>query len=552
MGMYLEHFALNETPFAITPDPRFVFLSERHREALAHLRFGIAQGGSGGFVLLTGDIGTGKTTLCRLLLEQLPPAVQPALLLNPRVTALELLESLCDELGVKVARSDRRSGKALVDALNAHLLAVHARGAQVVAIIDEAQNLSADALEQVRLLTNLETSTAKLMQIVLLGQPELRTVLAREDLAQLAQRITARYHLSPLGPDDTGAYLRHRLAVAGSRRFPFTRSAVRALYDRSGGVPRRLNIVADRALTGAFAEERHEIDARLVHRAADETLGEMDTHRSPWTALVIGALALLAIAVLAVTVVPRTPVSATPPVTSARSAAPGPSALAESRARRSAQSPQAPSGLAAGSGALEDDDAVTRLLALWQLPPELSGRTCDADLAPGVHCLRGVGSLERVKRFGAPVLVEIERDGTPVTRLLLDIEPERVRLAGAKGDLLLGRAAFEQHWLGGFRAIWRAPAVLPESIARGSGGAPVMWLEQALAAAGVSMDGSHRAGRFDAGLEAGVRALQRQHGLREDGIVGRETQWLLASRAQFAASRPDASEPNAALQVPLR
>ena len=198
--MYLEHYGLSEPPFSITPDPRFVFLSERHRDALAHLLFGIGQGGGGGFVQLTGEVGTGKTTLCRLLLEQLPENTRVALVLNPRLTPVELLETICEELHLDL-EGRRGSLKALVDALNAYLLDAYAQGLRVVLIIDEAQNLSVDALEQVRLLTNLETPTQKLLQIVLLGQPELRAMLARDELRQLAQRITARYHLTPLDAD---------------------------------------------------------------------------------------------------------------------------------------------------------------------------------------------------------------------------------------------------------------------------------------------------------------------------------------------------------------
>ncbi|HEX5755474.1 MAG TPA: AAA family ATPase, partial [Arenimonas sp.] len=213
--MYLEFYGLKEAPFSITPDPRFVFLSERHRDALAHLLYGIGQGGSGGFVQLTGEVGTGKTTLCRLLLEQLPEDTRVALVLNPRLNPVELLETIAEELRLDLT-GKRGSLKALFDALSHFLLEAYAQGLRVVLIIDEAQQLSVDALEQVRLLTNLETPTQKLLQIILLGQPELRDMLARPELRQLAQRITARYHLRPLDAHATGAYLRHRLTTAGA------------------------------------------------------------------------------------------------------------------------------------------------------------------------------------------------------------------------------------------------------------------------------------------------------------------------------------------------
>ena len=294
--MYLSHYGLAEPPFAITPDPRFVFLSERHRDALAHLMYGIGQGGSGGFVQLTGEVGTGKTTLCRLVLEQLPENVRVALVLNPKQTPLELLETICEELHVEVP-GRRRSLKTQIDSLNAYLLQAYAQNLRVVLIIDEAQELSRELLEQVRLLTNLETSTQKLLQIVLLGQPELRETLARPALRQLAQRITARYHLAPLQGSETEAYLRHRVRVAGASAFPFDDGAVRRLHALSAGVPRLLNVLGERALLAGYVHGRQRIDARLVSLAASEVLPGNGAGLAPWRvaawcAVILGACAL--------------------------------------------------------------------------------------------------------------------------------------------------------------------------------------------------------------------------------------------------------------------
>ena len=282
--MYLSHYGLAEPPFAITPDPRFVFLGERHRDALAHLLYGIGQGGSGGFVQLTGEVGTGKTTLCRLVLEQLPENVRIALVLNPRQTPLELIETICEELHVE-QESRRRSLKTQIDALNAYLLKAYADGLRVVLIIDEAQELSRELLEQVRLLTNLETPTQKLLQIVLIGQPELRETLARPGLRQLSQRITARYHLTPLQPNETGAYLRHRMTVAGASAFPFDDAAVKRLHLLSGGVPRLLNVLGERALLAGYVHGRQRIDAALVDMAAAEVLPATTPDSHGWRIL---------------------------------------------------------------------------------------------------------------------------------------------------------------------------------------------------------------------------------------------------------------------------
>jgi len=299
--MYLSHYGLAEPPFAITPDPRFVFLSERHRDALAHLMYGIGQGGSGGFVQLTGEVGTGKTTLCRLVLEQLPENVRVALVLNPKQTPLELLETVCEELHI-VAAGKRRSLKTQIDSLNAYLLQAYAQDLRVVLIIDEAQELSRELLEQVRLLTNLETATQKLLQIVLLGQPELRETLARPALRQLAQRITARYHLTPLQLSETGAYLRHRISIAGASVFPFDDAAVRRMHALSGGVPRLLNVLGERALLAGYVHGRSRLDAGLINMAAREVLPRSSHDGGAWRilgwALVLGGALLLALALL--------------------------------------------------------------------------------------------------------------------------------------------------------------------------------------------------------------------------------------------------------------
>ncbi len=273
--MYARFFGLERDAFSIAPDPRYLFMSERHREALAHLLYGLD--GGGGFVLLTGEIGTGKTTVCRCFLEQVPTNCNVAYLFNPRLNALELLQSICAEFGV-VPTSGGAAGSAAatslrdcIDALNRFLLGAYAQGRNNVLVVDEAQNLSAEVLEQLRLLTNLETSEKKLLQIVLIGQPELREMLARPELEQLAQRVIARYHLGPLGAAETAHYIQHRMAVAGLvGPLPFEPAALRRMHALTGGVPRRINLLAGRALLGAYALGAHRVDRRIVARAARE------------------------------------------------------------------------------------------------------------------------------------------------------------------------------------------------------------------------------------------------------------------------------------------
>ena len=267
--MYNRHFGLSRQPFSIAPNPRFLYMSRQHREALAHLTYGARS--SDGFAQLTGEVGTGKTTICRCLVERLPQEVDVALILNPRVTALELVASVCDELEI-VYPKGTTSIKVLTDVLNAYLLQSHAVGRRTVLIIDEAQCLGADALEQVRLLTNLETSNAKLLQIILVGQPELRELLARDDLRQLAQRITARFHLSPMTRTETAAYIRHRLQLAGARSAVFDERVIDMVHNLANGIPRLINVLCDRAMLGAFAEGVAVVDARIMRKAANEVL----------------------------------------------------------------------------------------------------------------------------------------------------------------------------------------------------------------------------------------------------------------------------------------
>ena len=296
--MYTKFFGLTEKPFSITPDPRYLFLSGRHADALAHLLYGINE--AGGFIQLTGEVGTGKTTVVRSLLAQTPENAEVALILNPRMTPPEFLLSICEELGIGVDDESQHSVKDLVDILNDYLLRAHGHGQRIVLVVDEAQNLDPAVLEQVRLLTNLETNTRKLLQIILIGQPELRELLARQDLRQLAQRITGRFHLDPLSKAETTAYARHRLRVAGATSDIFTPGALSELYRLSGGVPRVINVLADRALLGAYTQDQHRVARGFVRRAAMEVF---DRHVPPWwlpwaagaataVALLLGTLAV--------------------------------------------------------------------------------------------------------------------------------------------------------------------------------------------------------------------------------------------------------------------
>jgi general secretion pathway protein A len=269
--MYLNYFGLNDNPFSIAPNPDYLYMSPRHKEALAHLTFGLRE--SGGFVMLTGEVGTGKTTVSRKLLQQLPENTQVAMILNPTLSALELLATVCDELGLNY-QAEKGSLKSFTDLILSKLAANHQAGINTVLMVDEAQHLLPEVLEQLRLLTNLETNREKLLKVVLIGQPELQQLLKRNELRQLAQRITARYHLLPLTSPEVRAYIAHRLNVAGGDISIFSQSTLKAVHQITGGIPRVINLLCDRALTLAFTKQQAVVKKSVFFAAAEQILGD--------------------------------------------------------------------------------------------------------------------------------------------------------------------------------------------------------------------------------------------------------------------------------------
>jgi general secretion pathway protein A len=542
--MYLAFFGLNEKPFSITPDPRYLYLSVRHAEAMAHLLYGVNE--AGGFVQLTGEVGTGKTTIVRSLLAQAPKNAEIALILNPRMTAPEFLLTICEELGIGVPDSATESLKDLVDILSQYLLRAHAGGRRVVVVVDEAQNLAPEVLEQVRLLTNLETNTQKLLQIILIGQPELRELLARNELRQLAQRITGRYHLNPLSSEETTAYVRHRLRVAGATADIFNRFALDEIYRLSGGVPRVINVICDRALLGGYSMDRHRITGPLVRNAATEVFGKRFT--PPWlpwagTAAVAVILAVGSLALWRLQPWSWAHARAATPAHAAPPPSPSSHAMVDTTATPAAVKPPAPAATAGArqteplsalltrySSDTSTDAAFATLFGLWGIHYAPDGTDpCTQATQHGLACLTERGSLGQLRLYNRPaILMLTDTTGGSHEVVLTRLDGEQASIDLGKAPHQVGDGELSSYWMGDYVMLWRPEAAPVQTLSVGMRGSGVRWLRQSLdKLAGVSDPGS--AGDvYDAGLTRLVRRFQRNHRLTVDGIAGVRTQVALA------------------------
>mgnify|MGYP000987965704 CR=1 FL=1 len=521
--MYQHYFGLAEAPFSIAPAPHFLYMSQRHQEALAHLLYGL--GGDGGFVLLTGEVGAGKTTVCRSLLEQIPESCDLAYIFNPKLTVAELLSTICVEFGIECP-ADNTSVKTFVDRINAHLLDAHARGRHAVLIIDEAQNLSPELLEQMRLLTNLETNERKLLQIILLGQPELATMLARPELRQLAQRIVARYHLGPLSQAEVAAYVRHRLAVAGTQRPLFPPSLMGRIYRLSGGVPRIINVLSGCALLGAYAQGKERVDRATLARAAREVFSRPDQPRRLWPRALAGALLLAGVA-LALTA--YWPAQRPDAVASGISVSPQPKRLPAA---------PLPARLVWPEGQAEmtsEASADAALFKAWGVAYQ-GGEACREAEAFGLACRGGRGGLEELRQINRPALLRLRDErGREFAATLVALGETSATFSVAGVTRTVALAALAQQWSGYYRLLWRPPASVRGTIRPGDHGDAVAWLRAALASPAGRPDTGEAV--FDAELVARVKRFQLAQGLIPDGSVGGQTLIRLLGEVDHAAPR---------------
>ncbi len=566
--MYAQFFGLKHEPFSIAPDPRYLYMSERHREALAHLLYGV--NGGGGFVLLSGEIGAGKTTVCRCFLEQVPRRCNVAYIFNPKLTVVELLKSICDEFHVPYEHSGPQFAqvpptvKDYVDPLNEFLLRTHAVGQNNLLVIDEAQNLSAEVLEQLRLLTNLETSDRKLLQIILIGQPELRTMLARPELEQLAQRVIARFHLEALSPAESEKYIAHRLQVAGmTGTMPFNREARARIHALSRGIPRRINLLADRSLLGAYASGKSRIDREIVDKAAVEvfgTLGVPQAERSlPERRVVVAAAALAGVALAGVIgaaafgVVQR-PAPSAALASGATASAPkaGTSAAASGASRAVATLAKAASAAASGASAPagvspsapSDVTAVTTAADPAELLSALGPAARTEDLAwhelagawgvavadgepcrrlarqMRLQCFRGSGSLASLRQLDRPVILTLRGEhDEPLYAVMTGLGPQSAVLQTASARRSVSLLTLAQMWRGEFATLWRMPEGYRASAGEDSGNAAGQWVAARLTALQSSPRASD-ARENEVPLKSRISAFQMAQGLKPDGLAG--------------------------------
>ena len=558
MSIYLQHFALKREPFSIVPDPDFLYPSQQHRQAVAHLKYGLDR--EGGFILLTGEVGTGKTTLTRTMLQRIPAHVRVAYVLNSKLNETDLLASICDELAIKLQKSKNLSfSKICIDALNQDLLASHAKGQKTLIVIEEAQNLSADVLETLRLLSNLETNTHKLLHILLVGQPELLEILGQKQLRQLNQRVVSRFHLLPLDQSELPNYINHRLHHAGAAGPIFDQGCIKMLFRLTKGVPRLINLICHQSLLAAYSLGAKSVSPALVKDASVEILSGLDngkpsTSNKPLIVLLLLVLVMVSVFML----LPQSTldslgflVAADKPnaeiVTSKAenivSKGTGPTAedvnenynellvvndlVADSVEQSDTLSFIVEESII-GSGFTETSNPLVNLLAAWSIA---SSEVYSPEAFAGIATTFGLQS-EKVTQAAPWMLNAIDRPGIVVLNenggllksyLLTYIDDDSVTLKMKNGEIDLDLDQFKDRWTGSFLYLWRPHKEFDLLMQGDTDQLAMSWLQEKLSMDDEGIEKVIAGGRYTEAVKDQVVGFQRRHGLKADGIVGRQT-----------------------------
>jgi general secretion pathway protein A len=542
--MYLDFYSFREKPFNLTPDPRFIFLSRSHREAFAHLLYGINN--RAGFMVLTGEVGSGKTTVLRTLFNHLPAdRFRTALIFNPSLSSLELLQSINRELGVPSDTSDNRGP---LDALNLFLLQQNAEGRTVVLAIDEAQDLEASVLEQIRLISNLETDRKKLIQIVLAGQPELMRILNRDELRQLSQRITVSYHLEPMSLQETLRYIDHRLKVAGGGdKVTFSKGSLNRIYRYSRGLPRLINAACDRSLLAGYTKDTRKIGSRIAVAGIKDlrrnTAYRARKRRLIWIPVFVLLAALVAVGINSKWV--RNFIGQFNASYRMQTAGKLQTTKELQTTEQQAESKsimmdeELPRPMASELGEVSESESIryafNALAASWNIPPILESGDLDQlnrmeqkGLGQGLRLYRFFGNLGTLIRIDCPAVLELVMPDVSGKRfvLLAGIENEKILvdppIAGRK-SLFFGE--LEEYWSGYGYLLWKNPLNFPTSISSGAKGDYIKRLQGLLREAGAYR--GPVTGIYDRNTLLAVKKFQSSMGIEQDGIVGVQTLMLL-------------------------
>ena len=533
--MYIDYFGLKTAPFTISPDPAFLYPSPQHRQALAHLKYGLER--EGGFILLSGEVGTGKTTLTRLLLEQLPGNIRVAYILNAKLNSQDVLANICQELQLEYSAT--ASVKQLIDVINPDLLAAHSQGKKTLLVIEEAQNLDPEVLEMLRLLTNLETNTTKLLHILLVGQPELLELIARNDLRQLNQRVVSRFHIEPLNLSQTDNYLNHRMRKAGCQQSVFDRSAVRLLQKLSGGIPRVLNLLAERSLLGAYATNVRRVSSSIVKHASEEVLGlSAKSSEAAVSGKWISIVVLIALAALGWRY--EYVQSGQDTLAAGQTSQQSPQLDNQQDIEASSVMTTEPLGqrLDLPASAALTSNAFGQLLAAWGVQAEADNQTqlCRVALQHNLLCETGNElSIQDLNEINRPGVVTVSSGQDSLSfYLLVSLDENRVKLSNASGLKTLLLVDFATDWSGGLTYLWSPPTGYREALYPGARN-PVLvsWVQDQLGQIFDDYEYIISGGVYTEHMARFVARFQSRQGLDSDGLLGPRTILSLMEQNQI-------------------